>query len=104
MIDSGGKIVFANERLHKMLGYEKEEMLGQSFLEFIVDEDKEYAWKLLFGSKVRRKDKVSMINKSSRLLASEDGGVYDISFQDLSGNVLHTMVSAHDGLNLSQCQ
>jgi PAS domain S-box-containing protein len=75
MIDSGGKIVFANERLHKMLGYEKEEMLEQNFLEFIVDEDKEYAWKLLFGSEC------------------EDGGVYDISFQDISGNVLHTMVS-----------
>ncbi len=80
MIDSDGKIVFANERLHKMLGYENEDMLGRSFLEFIVEDERTMAGELLFGSK------------------GVENNVHDISFQDRAGNILHTMVSVSPNL------
>ncbi|WP_027108025.1 PAS domain-containing protein [Lacticigenium naphthae] len=53
--DENGNILKANPTWKKILGYKEEDLLGKSFMQFIVDEDKEETKKIIAGLKTKRK-------------------------------------------------
>jgi PAS domain S-box-containing protein len=72
VINTSGKISYVNDAVCSMIGFTKEELLGQSIIRFIYKEDKKRIWKMFLSGLIRPQTNIQpefrMIHKDSRIV------------------------------------
>lgn len=97
IVDAQGCIVTVTDHWLRKMGYEREEVIGRSIMDFLSDKYR----KELGGGKLREVISLGELNNEDRQMVTRDGKVIDlvmsaISERDANGDVVRMLVASKD--------
>lgn len=79
-IDGDGKLISVSEFWLDKLGYKREEVIGENFVDFLTDESKEYAEKVVLPEFFKK----GFLNEVYLQMKKKNGGVIDVALSETS--------------------